>query len=115
MAQNEITTLSYAPSFTVDQVESLYIGKGHCCRCGCGGDYFRVAEDPAHAKKIKHFLKKMASGKYVVTELGGYIFEIELSKSGHDRVACFYLHDKVDVSGAPVVAEPVASEQVDKA
>ena len=57
----------------------------------------------------------MASGKYVVTELGGYIFEIQLSKSGHDRVACFYLHDKVDVSGAPVVAEPVSSEQVDKA
>ena len=115
MAQNEITTLSYAPSFTVEQVESLYIGKGHCCRCGCGGDYFRVAEDPKHAKKIKHFLKKMASGKYSVTELGGYIFEIELSKSGHDRVACFYLHDKVDVGGSQVVAEPVASEKVDNA
>lgn len=111
---SRINTMSVAPSFTVEQVESLYIGKGHCCRCGCGGEYFRVAEDPKHAKKIKHFLKKMASGKYVVTELDGYIFEIALSKTGtYDRVACFYLHDKVDVSGM-LVSEPVAAEQVDK-
>ena len=91
---------SIAPSISLEQIESLYIGKGHCCRCGCGGNYFRVEEDPAHAKKIKHFLKKLASGKYEVLEQDGsggeYIYEINLSKSGHDRVATFYVKPMVD-------------------
>ena len=91
-------SLLQAPSFSVEQVESLYIGKGHCCRCGCGGNYFRVKEDPKHAKKIKHYLKKLASGKYPVLVQDGYIFEIELSKAGHDRVATFYLHDKIEIN-----------------
>ena len=91
-------SLLQAPSFKVEQVESLYIGKGNCCRCGCGGDYFRVAEDPKHAKKIKHYLKKLASGNYRVLAQDGYIFEIELSKSGYDRVATFYLHDKIEIN-----------------
>lgn len=91
---------SIAPNIPLEQIESLYIGKGNCCRCGCGGDYFRIKDDPAHAKKIKHFLKKLASGKYEVREQDGcageYIYEIELSKSGHDRVACFYVKPMVD-------------------
>ena len=82
-------------SLSVEQVESLYIGKGNCCRCGCGGNYFRTKEDASHAKKIKHYLKKLASGNYTVTEQAGlgdeYIYEIDLSKSGHDRVATFYI------------------------
>lgn len=82
------------PSLSPDQVE-LYVGKGHCCRCGCGGEYFRTKEDAGHAKKIRHYIKKLLSGKYAVTEqegIGGeYIYEIELSKSGHDRVATFYV------------------------
>jgi hypothetical protein len=87
---------SISPSaISLEQVESLYIGKGRCCRCGCGGNYFRIEEDPKNAKKIKHYLKKLASGKYPVYEqdgLGGeYIYEINLSNSGHDRVATFYI------------------------
>jgi hypothetical protein len=82
-------------SLSVEQVESLYIGKGNCCRCGCGGNYFRTKDDASHAKKIKHYLKKLASGNYTVTEQAGlgdeYIYEIDLSKSGHDRVATFYI------------------------
>jgi hypothetical protein len=81
--------LPSAPSFSLAQVEDIYIGKGRCCRCGCGGEYFK-AED-GHAKKIEHYLKKFASGKYEVTEQDGYIFEINLSKTGHDRVATLYL------------------------
>ena len=82
-------------AISLEQVESLYIGKGHCCRCGCGGEYYRVSEDANHAKKIRHYLKKLASGKYSIYEQAGlgdeYIYEINLSKSGHDRVACFYI------------------------
>lgn len=91
--------MSQAPispnAISLEQVESLYIGKGNCCRCGCGGNYYRVAEDASHAKKIRHYLKKLASGKYSIEEQAGlgdeYIYEINLSKSGHDRVACFYI------------------------
>jgi hypothetical protein len=91
---------SIAPNISLEQIESLYIGKGRCCRCGCGGEYFRVSEDPKHAKKINHFLKKLASGKYDIYEQDGsggeYIYEINLSKSGHDRVATFYVKPMVD-------------------
>lgn len=87
--------ITSSPSFSVEQVESLYIGKGNQCRCGCGGEYFRTKEDASHAKKIKHYLKKLASGNYTVTEQAGlgdeHIYEIDLSKSGHDRVATFYI------------------------
>lgn len=79
---------------SVETVE-LYVGKGNCCRCGCGGDYFRVSEDPANAKKVRHYLKKLLSGKYEVLEqpgvAGEHIYEINLSNSGHDRVATFYV------------------------
>ena len=88
-------TLTSAPSFTLDQVDKVYIGKGNCCRCGCGGEYF-YAKEEVNAKKIAHYLKKMASGKYAVDVQDGYIFQIDLSKSGHDRVATFYLHDRVE-------------------
>lgn len=62
---------------TLDMVDNLYVGKGNCCRCGCGGNYFEPAE---HAKKIERSLKKFASGKYDVTVQDGYIFEIVLSE-----------------------------------
>jgi hypothetical protein len=81
-------------SLAPEQVQ-LYVGKGHCCRCGCGGNYFRTSEDAGHAKKIRNYIKKLLSGKYAVTEQAGlgdeYIYEIELSKSGADRVATFYI------------------------
>lgn len=81
------------PSFSIEQVESIYIGKGNQCRCGCGGDYLRVAD--GHAKRMTHFMKKLASGKYEVVEQPGisgeHLYEIKLSKSGYDRVATFYV------------------------
>jgi hypothetical protein len=87
-----MNVLSQIPSFSIDQVESLYIGKGNQCRCGCGGDYLRVSE--GHAKRIAHYMKKFASGKYEVSHQAGSseeIYEINLSSSGHDRVATFYV------------------------
>jgi hypothetical protein len=84
------------PDFTLDQVESIYIGKGHCCRCGCGGDYLRVKD--GHSKRMAHYMKKLASGEYQIIEQDGLnnevIYEIELSKAGHDRVATFYVKKK---------------------
>lgn len=86
---------------SLDSVESIYIGKGNCCRCGCGGDYFRPSEHPKATKKIKHYLKKMASGKYEVESIENYIFEIVISERydscgrlSASRVATIYLDKK---------------------
>ena len=87
-----MNVLSQIPSFDAAQVESIYIGKGNQCRCGCGGDYLRAAD--GHAKRIAGYMKKFASGKYEVSHQAGLsedIYEINLSKSGHDRVATFYV------------------------
>lgn len=64
-------------NITLDMVDKLYVGKGNCCRCGCGGNYYYAAE---HPKKILRSLKKFASGKYPVSSQDGYIFEIVLSE-----------------------------------
>jgi hypothetical protein len=91
-----MTPVLNAPTITIEQVNNLYIGKGHCCRCGCGGNYYDVKADASHAKKIQHYLKKFASGKYSVTEQAGlgdeHLYEINLSRSGNtDRVATIYI------------------------
>jgi hypothetical protein len=67
---------------TIDMVENLYVGKGNCCRCGCGGEYFTPEE---HAKKIQRSIKKMASGKYEVSSINDYIFEIVISERETSR------------------------------
>lgn len=84
----------------LEQVEEVYVGKGNSCRCGCGGTYFKVAEDPKAIKKIKHYLKKMASGEYKVESLNNYIFEIIISERysergrlTNQRVATIYLNE----------------------
>lgn len=109
----ELTT-----DISLDSVESIYIGKGNCCRCGCGGDYFRPseAEDAEQAakaiKKIKHYLKKMASGKYKVESIENYIFEIVLGERydtrgrlSASRVATIYLHTKEEKAKEEVKEE----------
>ena len=92
----ELTT-----EISLDKVESIYIGKGNSCRCGCGGEYFRPSENEKATKKIKHYLKKMAGGEYKVESIDNYIFEIILGERyttrgrlSTQRVATIYLHDK---------------------
>jgi hypothetical protein len=86
-------------TITIDQVEKLYLGKGNNCRCGCAGEYHYTAEDQ---KTVERYLAKMASGKYKVESIDGYIFEIELSRrertndygrvtSVYQKVATIYL------------------------
>lgn len=97
----ELNLPDLTTEISLDSVESIYIGKGNSCRCGCGGDYFRPEEHPKATKKIKHYLKKMASGKYEVESIENYIFEIILGERynnrgrlSNQRVATVYLHRK---------------------
>lgn len=82
---------------TFEQVDKLYVGKGNNCRCGCAGEYHEASE-PTCADIIKKALKKMASGKYEVESIDGYIFEIVLSERlnargdvGYRKVNTIYL------------------------
>lgn len=63
---------------TIDNVEKLYDGKGNCCRCGCGGEYYYNTEE--NSAIIKDCLDKMASGKFKVESIDNNIFEIVLKK-----------------------------------
>ena len=48
-------------TISIDQVESVYVGKGNCCRCGCGGEYYRLEDEAGviegNEKRIRHYLK----------------------------------------------------------
>lgn len=103
----ELTT-----EISLDKVESIYIGKGNCCRCGCGGEYFRPSDNEKASKKIKHFLKKMASGKYEVESIDNHIFEIILGERYNtrgrlstQRVATIYLLEEHEVVKQQVMEE----------
>lgn len=76
---------------SLDQVDKVYIGKGNCCRCGCGGEYFTAKDNP---KEVIKALEKLSSGKYEVESQEDYIFELELSctKAGNTKVICLYLN-----------------------
>jgi hypothetical protein len=87
---------------TFEQVDKLYVGKGNNCRCGCAGEYY-YASEPANADIIKKALFKMASGKYEVESIDGYIFEIVLSERlnargdvGYRKVNTIYLKRSKD-------------------
>lgn len=74
---------------SLSQVDKVYIGKGNCCRCGCGGEYYTAEENP---KKVKNALEKMSSGIYEVESIDDNIFEIEISSNAKStKVICIYL------------------------
>lgn len=74
---------------TIDQVDKLYIGKGNCCRCGCGGDYIEVDKNE---RAIEKALRQMSSGEFEVRSIDDYIFEITTSESNnYERVKTLYL------------------------
>lgn len=83
--------LSNEKRITFDMVDTLYEGRGDCCRCGCGGNYYYPNKNK---RKIMNALEKMQSGYYEVTSIDDYIFEIELESfdSGRTKVQTLYLH-----------------------
>lgn len=85
-------------TFSLDDVDTLYEGRGNCCRCGCGGDYYYLDRN---SHKIMNVLQKMESGSYHIESIDDYIFEIVLneyySKNGElkrNRVQTIYLNKK---------------------
>jgi len=63
---------------TIENVDSMYEGKGNCCRCGCGGEYYTTEKN---TRKIENALKRMTSGQYKVESIDNKIFEIVIGES----------------------------------
>jgi hypothetical protein len=64
-------------TISIGQIDQMYEGRGNCCRCGCGGNYYYLDHN---SRKIINALKKMASGKYDVESIDDYIFEITIDE-----------------------------------
>lgn len=62
---------------TIDNVDQMYEGRGNCCRCGCGGEYYNPEKN---TRKIENALKRMTSGQYKVESIDNKIFEIVISE-----------------------------------
>ena len=64
-------------TFSLADIDQLYEGRGNCCRCGCGGDYYNLERN---SRKIINCLQKMESGRYDVESIDDYIFEIVIDE-----------------------------------
>jgi hypothetical protein len=61
----------------LNDVDQLYQGKGNCCRCGCGGNYYNLEQNK---RKIINALSNMECGEFKVESIDDYIFEITLDE-----------------------------------
>lgn len=50
---------------TVDDVQKIYHGLDHCCRCGCGGNYFDRG-----SRGFTRAMNKMLSAEFKPLEVG---------------------------------------------
>lgn len=64
-------------TFSLGDIDQLYEGRGNCCRCGCGGNYYNLERN---SRKIINALQKMTSGRYDVESIDDYIFEITIDE-----------------------------------
>jgi hypothetical protein len=64
-------------TFSLGQIDQMYEGRGNCCRCGCGGNYYNLERN---SRKIINALQKMESGRYDVESIDDYIFEITIDE-----------------------------------
>jgi hypothetical protein len=64
-------------TFSLADIDQLYEGRGNCCRCGCGGNYYNLERN---SRKIINCLQKMESGRYDVESIDDYIFEITIDE-----------------------------------
>ena len=54
MNQNEVVSL--IENLQLEQIQTIYNGINHICRCGCGGDYYEANQE--NAPKIMRMLKR---------------------------------------------------------
>jgi len=82
---------------SINQISSVYNGKGDCCRCGCRGNYVSTsfanhdrsdANDTLVEKRLKRAKKLILEGASF--ELGDTFLDL---KTGEDRTLTFYFDD----------------------
>ena len=76
---------------TIDDIEKIYFGKDHCCRCGCGGDYFE-ANCEEDARGFKRNLNKINTKPLRIDEIE-YVDDIYVNiplVNGNDKCVTIY-------------------------
>lgn len=86
---SKVITIGMFAKATIDQIETIYIGKDNGCRCGCRGKYYDTCD---HAFRNVVRLKR---AKLLVLEQGakyelgeGYVNIV----TGEDRAMCIYFN-----------------------
>ena len=108
--------------FSYEDIDQLYVGKGDCCRCGCGGAYFYPkheadrfnaepdrradlmipnSDDYIHEILRDYFVpisndssQGQDWGSTAVLSQSGYIIEVDLKMGNDLKVATLYLYEK---------------------
>ena len=70
-----------------ENIDRMYVGKGHSCRCGCQGEYYNPKENQ---KIIQETLERMSNNTYDVLSIDNCIFEILVDEE-NDIVHTLYL------------------------
>lgn len=68
------------------QIEKIYSGRDHCCRCGCGGKYY-YPQDRMFNSILKKAMAKMNDSTSQVDDCGQYI---NISYGCNDRAYTIY-------------------------
>ncbi len=82
-------TLEMFTKATIDQIQTIYIGKDNVCRCGCAGKYYDTCDhgfrNVIRLKRAKLLVLEQGA-KYEMGE--GYVNVI----TGENRAMCIYFN-----------------------
>jgi hypothetical protein len=95
--KNQINSQSDFLNVTLNQVSQIYVGKDHCCRCGCGGTYVSTSfmkdarsdvNDSLAQRRLNKAHKLVREGAFAEYE-GSYANIV----SGDNRAICIYFDE----------------------
>lgn len=83
---------------TLDQISQVYMGKRHCCRCGCGGEYTATSfmVDPRSGVNDGDVKEKLERAKKIVRRGAGDVDYGDIYvdvRIGKNRCLTFYFDE----------------------
>lgn len=76
---------------SVDDIEKVYHGKDHWCRCGCGGNYFYNGVDKAGYTRAINKMKKPDFKAFDIESNTGSVTWINIPDADRDNMCyCIY-------------------------
>lgn len=78
--------------FKAEEIQKIYMGPDHICRCGCAGEYV-IRGQPKFEMRLKKFMKKTEKAKTdtsIEVDDGGNYVNVSYGKN---RAMCAYDKD----------------------